>query len=149
MSPYSCKMKLFVKVKLSLVAVVLAFSTTASAQTNVGCVTMTNPHASTYRTGYGGMVSRTDQSSAANRVSLGLPNLPDAQVTIVTDTVTCRIASAAYDSAVSFSAPTEAPLVLKIGTTNYAVVKGLGNSGGRINVLFNQTFTVPGKKIWY
>jgi hypothetical protein len=45
-------------------------------------------------------------------------------------------------------APTEAPLVLQLGA-QYIVVKGLGDQGGKANVLFNQDFTVAQKKIWY
>ena len=135
--------------KLCLLISVVALPAASHAQGNVGCVSPTNSYAPLYRYGYGGMVSRTDQASASNRTLLGLPTIANAQVTIVSDTTTCRIASAAYDSAVSFQAPNQAPLVLKIGTAQYVVVKGLDNQGARINVLFNQTFTVAQKQIWY
>jgi hypothetical protein len=134
---------------LFVAAAIVALPTASYAQGNVGCVGTTNPLAPVYRDGYGGMVSRTDQASVTNRSQLGLPNIPNAQVTIASDTTTCRIASAAYDSAVSFPAATEAPLVLKIGTTQYLVVKGVNNQGARINVLFNQNFTVAQRKIWF
>jgi hypothetical protein len=118
-------------------------------QTNVGCVSATDTYAPIYRDGYGGMVSRTDQASVKTRSLFGLPTIADAQVTIVSDTTICRIASAAYDSVFSHSAAAEQPLVLKIGSAQYVVVKGLEKKGGRANVLFNQNFTVAEKKIWF
>ena len=123
--------------------------TVTYAQGNVGCVATTNHSAVMYRGGYGSMVSRTDQGSVKDRASLGLPSIPDAQVTISSDTTVCRIASAAYDSAVRFPAPNEAPLVLKIGTTQYVVIKGIESHGGSFNVVFNQAFTVAQKTIWF
>lgn len=120
------------------------------AQGNVGCVATTNHSAVMYRDGYGAIVSRTDQGSVSERGFLGLPTIPDAQVTISSDTTVCRIASAAYDSAVRFPAPNEAPLVLKIGTTQYVVIKGIDSRGGSFNVVFDQAFTVPQQKtIWF
>lgn len=136
-------------IRVFLLSAIFALPAEVVGQGNVGCVTSTNHYAPIYRDGYGSMVSRTDQASAKNRSYLGLPNIANTQVTIASDTTICRMASAAYDSVVSFPAPSEAPLVLKIGTTQYVVVKGLDNPGGRINVLFNQTFTVAQKKIWY
>jgi hypothetical protein len=133
---------------LVVLAFAVAMATQLEAQGSVGCVSATNPYAAVYRDGYGGMVSRTDPASVTTRNGLGLPNLANAQVTIVSDTATCRKASAAYDSVFSLPAPTEAPLVLQLGA-QYIVVKGLGNHGDRANVLFNQYFTVAQKKIWY
>jgi hypothetical protein len=134
---------------LFLSAAFFALPTAILAQGNLGCVGATNHLASGYRDGYGGMVSRTDQASVRERSFLGLPTIPNAQVTIVSDTTICRIASAAYDSAVSFPAASEAPLVVKIGTTLYAVIKGIDSHSGRFNVLFNQDFTIARKTIWY
>jgi len=134
--------------RLGLLAILFAVPTSLRAQGNVGCVSATNPRALMYRDGYGGKVSRTDPASVTARTRLALPNIPNAQVTIVSDTATCRKASAAYDSVFSFPAPSEAPLVLQLGS-QYVVVKGLGNRGGRPNVLFNQTFTVAQRKSWY
>ena len=132
---------------------VVALSTATYAQTNVGCLSGANERGRIYRDGYGAKVSLTDDASARNRSTLGLPNIPNEQVTIVTDTTTCRIASAAYDSAVGSYALAEPPLVLKIGTTGYIVVKGFEAHGGRqhfrMNVFFNQDFAVVKARIWY
>lgn len=117
-------------------------------QTNVGCLSATDPYAQVYRDGYGSMVSRTDAGSVAQRTRLGLPNIPGAQVTIVSDTTTCRVASAAYDAALGESAPGEPPLVLQL-SDRYVVVKRLGYPRGRGNVLFDQNFATVIKKIWY
>lgn len=135
--------------RIALLVVFLAMPTAMRAQGNVGCVSATNPGAPIYRDGYGGMVSRTDQASATNRAVLGLPNIPNAQVTIVSDTTTCRIASVAYDSVFSVPTPNEPPLVLRLGT-QYVVIKGIDiPQHGRANVLFNQDFTIAQKTIWY
>jgi hypothetical protein len=94
------------------------------------------------------MVSRTDPASATQRTNLGLPTLAATQVVIVADTATCRIASAAYDAAMGVSAPDEAPLVLQLGN-RYVVVKRLKFERGRMNVLFDQSFSTVLKKIWF
>lgn len=114
---------------------------------NVGCVSPTDTRAGLYRAAYGGMVSGTDPGYVAQRANLGLPTLSASQVIVVTDTTTCRIASAAYDHELDVSAPSEAPLVLQLGT-QYVVVKRLDSDGGRISVLFNQDFTIAQKRIW-
>jgi hypothetical protein len=134
--------------RLILGSVLCAIPSALFAQTNIGCVSATDPHAHVYRDGYGSMVSRTDPGSVAQRTNLGLPNIPDAQVTIVSDTTKCRIASTAYDAALSASAASEPPLVLQLGT-QYVVVKRLKFPRGRVNVLFNQDFSIPQKTIWY
>jgi hypothetical protein len=135
--------------QLVVALALVALPSALCAQTNPGCASpATNSHAAAYRDGYGAMVSRTDPASVADRVRLGLPTLANNQVVIVSDTTACRIASAAYDSAFSAPAPTEAPLVLKLNT-QYVVVKGFGNPHGRPNVLFNQDFTVVQTTIWY
>ena len=131
-----------------LLALVFAFQGVMNAQTNIGCVSASDPYAHVYRDGYGSMVSRTDPGSIAQRTNLGLPNIADSQVTVVSDTTTCRIASAAYDAALAASAASEPPLVLLLGT-QYVVVKRLKYVRGRVNVLFNQNFTIVQKKIWY
>jgi hypothetical protein len=130
---------------------VLAFvglPTGLAAQGNFGCASATDRLVSIYRDSYGRMVSRTDPASVAQRARLGLPTLADNQVLIVSDTTKCRIASAAYDSVFHFPAPTERPLVLQLNT-QYVVVKGLADHGGKANVLFNQDFTVVQTKIWH
>jgi len=133
--------------RLSLLAILFAVPTALHAQGNVGCVSATSPHALAYRDGYGTRVSLTGPAAVTARTRLALPNIPNAQVTIVNDTTTCRKASAAYDSVFNVPAPNEAPLVLQLGS-QYIVVKGLGRRGGRANVLFDQTFTVAQRKIW-
>jgi hypothetical protein len=134
--------------KLLFVSVLLGSPGALSGQGNLGCVSVADPYAHVYRDGYGGMVSLTDSASATQRANLRLPNIPDAQVTIVSDTTTCRIASAAYDAAVGVSAASEAPLVLQLGS-QYVVVKRLKFPRGRVNVLFDQAFTTPQKQIWF
>jgi hypothetical protein len=114
---------------------------------DAGCVSPTDTRARLYRAAYGGMVSGTDPGYVAQRTNLGLPTLSASQVIVVTDTTTCRIASAAYDHELDVSAPSEAPLVLQLGT-QYVVVKRLDSDGGRISVLFNQDFTIAQKRIW-
>ena len=114
---------------------------------NVGCVKPTDTNASQYRAMYGGMVSGTDAGLVAQRANFGLPTLPASQVRIVTDTTTCRIASAAYDKVLGVSAPSEAPVVLQFGA-QYVVVKRLKFVRERINVLFNQDFTIAQTRIW-
>jgi hypothetical protein len=146
-------MRTYIPVVLSVMMGVVALPTATHAQTNVGCLSATNDMGTRYRDGYGAKASLTDQASVTNRSNLGLANVPNEQVTIVSDTTTCRIASTAYDSAVGSYALTEPPLVLKIGTTQYVVVKGFTTqgvtTGARMNVLFNQDFTVAKTRIWY
>jgi hypothetical protein len=114
---------------------------------NVGCVSPTDADAAMYRAGYSGMVSGTDAGLVAQRANFGLPTLSASQVIIVTDTTTCRIASAAYDRELGVSAPSEAPIVLQLGS-QYVVVKTLHFVRERINILFNQDFTTAQKRIW-
>jgi hypothetical protein len=113
---------------------------------SVSCVSDTTERAKQYRYGYGGMVSRTDSQSVAQRAALGLPALPASAVTIVTDSATCATASAAYDSALSVSAASEAPIVLKLGN-HWIVIKKLDFPGVSPNVLFNLDFTAAHKAI--
>jgi hypothetical protein len=146
-------MRTYVSVVLPVMVGVVALPTATYAQTNVGCLSAANERGRIYRDGYGAKVSLTDEASARNRSTLGLPNIPNEQVTIVSDTTTCRIASMAYDSAVGSYALSEPPLVLKIGTEGYVVVKGFETQGGgqhfRMNVLFKQDLTVAKTRIWY
>jgi hypothetical protein len=135
-------------VRILCVLVSVWLSSSLAAQVNVGCATSTNRLVPIYRDSYGSMVSRTDPASVAQRARLRLPTLADNQVVIVSDTTKCRIASAAYDSAFHFPAPSEPPLVLQLNT-QYVVVKGLDNHGVKANVLFNQDFSVAQTKIWH
>jgi hypothetical protein len=119
-----------------------------SAQGVPYCVSDTVHTAQSYRAGYASMVSRTDSQSVAQRTNLGLPTLQPTQVTIVSDTLTCRTASTAFDNAVGVSASTESPIVLQLGT-QWIVIKQLKYRGVRPNVLFNQAFTIAQMKIWF
>jgi hypothetical protein len=110
------------------------------------CVSDTTEDAKQYRYGYGGMVSRTDSQSVAGRTIFGLPTLQASAVTIVTDSATCAIASAAYDTALGVSAASEAPIVLKLGN-QWIVIKKLDFPGVSPNVLFNLDFSVAQKTI--
>jgi CRP-like cAMP-binding protein len=94
------------------------------------------------------MVSRTDPGSATQRTNFGLPNIAASQVTIVSDTTTCRIASQAYDLELGASAASEPPIVLQLAD-KYLVVKRLAYRRGRISILFNQNFTTVIKRIWF
>lgn len=135
-------------IRLFSVLALVSLSTGLAAQGNVGCASPTNRLVPIYRDSYGSMVSRTDPASVAQRARLGLPTLADNQVLVVSDATKCRIASAAYDSVFHFPAPTDPPLVLQLNT-QYVVVKGLDNHGGKANVLFNQDFTAAQTKIWH
>jgi hypothetical protein len=143
-------MRTYPSVVMSVMICVAALPAATHAQANAGC-SSDSARARLYRDGYGAMVSREEWET--DRSNTGLPTISNEQVTIVSDTTICRIASAAYDSAVGSYALAEPPLVLKIGTTGYVVVKGFEPRGVyrhyRMNVLFNQDFTVAKKRIWY
>ena len=123
-------------------------SATLAAQSSNACVSATSPDAQSYRAGYGGMVSRTDAESVAQRSNLSLPTLVPSQVLIVSDTTTCRTASNAFDSATGIPAADEAPIVLQMGT-QWIVIKRLKYRGARVNILFNQNFSTAQKRIWF
>jgi hypothetical protein len=143
-------MRTYISVVMSVMIGVAALPAATQAQANAGC-SGDSASARMYRDGYGGMVSR--EGSERNRTNAGLPTISNEQVTIVSDTTICRIASAAYDSAVGSYALPGGPVVLKIGSTGYVVIKGFEPRGAyrhyRMNVLFNQDFTVAKKRIWY
>jgi hypothetical protein len=134
-------------IRAAVAALVLALMRPAVLVGQSGsCVSDTTERAKQYRNGYGGMVSRTDSQSVAQRTAFGLQTLPASAVTLVTDSATCATASAAYDTALDLSAVSEAPIVLKLGN-QWIVIKKLDFPGVSPNVLFNLDFTVAQKTI--
>src|SRR5688572_4048615 len=97
-----------------------------------------------YRDGYADMVSNPDTAAARQRTNLGLPTLKANQVVIVADSAVCRAASVAYDNHLGVSRPTVPVIVLQLASKR-VVIKDSGreinNTGGSINILFNQDFT--------
>lgn len=120
----------------------------AEAMVTKACVPSTREDAKDYRDGYGSMVSRTDSMSVAQRKAFHLQTLEKSAVTIVTDSATCVIASAAYDKTLGVSAANEAPIVLKLGT-QWAVIKKLDYPGVSPNLVFNHDFSIVEARIWF
>jgi hypothetical protein len=87
------------------------------------------------------MVSRTDSETVAFRATSGLPTLTASLVRIVGDTTVCRAASVAYDARLAIPYPLRPVIVLELGNKR-VVVKDTGRRGDRLNMLFNQDFTV-------
>lgn len=130
---------------LSVVALLLAPRATTLAQGSGQCVDPSSTFALDLRHQVGVLVSLSDTVAANQRARLGLPALAENQVTIVTDSAACGIASSAYDNAVSGVAIDKPVVILALGTQRL-VIKDYRLGEWTLAILFDQTYTTMIKR---
>lgn len=128
-----------------MVAVLLAPRAATLAQGSGQCVDPSSRFALDLRHQVGVIVSLSDTISANERARLNLPALAENQVTIVTDSATCGIASSAYDAAASTEPINRPVLVLALGTQRL-VIKDYRFGEWTLAILFDQTYTTMVKR---
>ena len=144
-------MKAFINklnVGLAVAIALLGTSIPAAAQAPSACYDSTSTRVHDIRDKYGVIVSRNDSVGTRWRTQLGLPTLSNAQVRIVGDTAVCRTASQAYDGTLEVPFPSQAVIVLELGTLRM-VVKDIGLGGGALlGIIFDQSFANVLKRLW-